>query len=215
MLKFNVPFFGNTPDNTHCSQASLKMILKYFLPDQEFSFEQLDSLTDKQEGKWTWTMRGLLNLKAMGFDIMQFGLFDYERFIEEGDQYLMERYGKEKGEAQISHSDIPHERKAAKEFLKSGINIQKIPKVEDIKHYLDLGYLAYCGVNSKVLNDKEGYVGHAVVIFGYDDDHFFLHDSGLPPKPNREISFEKFRTAWEYPEKNSANLSIFKFIQKA
>ena len=47
MIIRNVPFFPNTADNTHCLQAVLKMILKYFEPQKDYSFEELNILSDK------------------------------------------------------------------------------------------------------------------------------------------------------------------------
>ena len=49
-----VPFYTNTSDDTHCYQAGLKMILKYFIPDKDFSWEELDKFTAKVEDLWTW-----------------------------------------------------------------------------------------------------------------------------------------------------------------
>lgn len=46
MIIQNVPFYSNTPDDTHCFQAVLKMVLKYFQPEKYYSFEQLDKLSD-------------------------------------------------------------------------------------------------------------------------------------------------------------------------
>lgn len=40
-----VPFYPNTPDQTHCVQAGIKIVLKSFLPDRDFSMEELEKLT--------------------------------------------------------------------------------------------------------------------------------------------------------------------------
>lgn len=58
MVNKNIPFYSNTSDDTHCLQACLKMLLKYFYPNEEYSWEELDKLTGKKEGMWTWTMDG-------------------------------------------------------------------------------------------------------------------------------------------------------------
>ena len=42
-----IPFYPN-PDNTHCFQAVIKMILKYYFPKEEYSWKELEKLT----GNW-------------------------------------------------------------------------------------------------------------------------------------------------------------------
>jgi len=44
-----IPFYPN-PDNTHCFQAVIKMILKYYFPKEEYSWKELEKLTGKKEG---------------------------------------------------------------------------------------------------------------------------------------------------------------------
>jgi len=52
-MKTEVPFYPNTEDNTHCLQACLKMVLKYFIQEKEYSYEDLDRVTAKVPGLWT------------------------------------------------------------------------------------------------------------------------------------------------------------------
>ena len=74
MIDYDVQFFSNTSDGTHCFQAALKMILKYFLPNEEYPFGLLDEKTAKVNGLWTWLMAGLLWLKEKGFKIKKIGI---------------------------------------------------------------------------------------------------------------------------------------------
>jgi hypothetical protein len=57
-----VPFFANTPDDTHCFQAVIRGILKYFLPDRKFSWEELDRMSAQKPGMATWPQQMLINL---------------------------------------------------------------------------------------------------------------------------------------------------------
>ena len=79
-----VPFFPNTTDDTHCLQAVLKMVLKYFQPEKNFSFDELDVLSDKVPGKWTWATRALINLHKMGYKLVNMEDFDYQSFSQNG-----------------------------------------------------------------------------------------------------------------------------------
>lgn len=208
----DVPFFANTSDDTHCYQAALKMVLKYFQPKKEYSFAELDKLTAKVEGLWTWPTQGLLYLHTMGFNIVHISDFSIKEFVKHGGTYLIRRYGNEVGKAQIAHSDIPQEQRIYAQYYKLGLHQEKLPTLKEIKKLIDNDYLVICNVNSKMLNQKSGYVGHFVVIFAYNDQELLLHDPGMPPQQNRHVSYSDFLKAWEYPDARSKNILAFRFF---
>lgn len=210
MIKYKVPFYSNTPDNTHCYQAALRMVLKYFLPDKEYSWEELEKFTAKKEGLWTWPTQAHMNLIKMGFDVIDMDDFDSKKFVREGGKYLIEKYGEEVGKKQIIRSDMKQEIKLMKEYETFKKHTMKLPGFEDIKIALRKGYIVICNVNMYALNDKSGYAGHFVVVYGNDDENFYLHDPGLPPSKNRKVSYKQFQKAWDYPDKNARNLTAFK-----
>lgn len=211
MIIKNVPFFSNTPDDTHCVQAAFRMVLKYFFSKKTFNWEKMDQLTGKKKGLWTWPMIGLMNLKKMGFDVLHFTLFDYEKFAKLGDAYLRELNNDNNvTKAQTEHSDLDYERKNALDYSKSKIHKKILPTLEDVKDFLEKGYLLICNVNSKTLSQKEGYIGHSVVIFGYDEKNLYIHDPGLPPLKNRKVSYQIFSKAWEYTNPKQKNIRAFK-----
>ncbi|HET7827350.1 MAG TPA: hypothetical protein VFK97_00585, partial [Candidatus Saccharimonadales bacterium] len=80
-----VPFFANTPDGTHCVQAAFRSMLKYFWPERDFSYDQLDEMSRKLPGKGTWWPALLLELAKLGIDVMDIEPFDYQRFYRDGD----------------------------------------------------------------------------------------------------------------------------------
>lgn len=63
--------------------------------------------------------------------------------------------------------------------------------------------LAMCTANHQVLRGEPGYVGHSVVLKGYDDDGVILHDPGLPPHPDRHITWDAFERAWAHAGEGS------------
>lgn len=69
MYMKNVPFFANTPDDTHCVQASFRIILKYFLPERDFSYDQLDKMSRYRLGKSTWWPPMLLELQKLDLEV--------------------------------------------------------------------------------------------------------------------------------------------------
>lgn len=209
-MKLAIPFYSNTPDDTHCFQACLKMALKYFLPNRDFSWRELDKMSAKKKNLWTWPIAAILNLKKLGFDIIVIENFNYERFANEGEDYLIEKYGKEVAEAQIKHSDIAQERKFARKLIKEFKLIERPAKFTEIKKLISQGYIIICNVNSRILNNKKGYSGHFVVIVGIQDKKIIFHDPGLPASPNRDVSKKTFEKAWAYPSEDAKNIIALK-----
>ena len=210
MKVVNIPFYSNTPDDTHCFQAALKMVLKYFLPAEEFSFERLDEISAKKEGLWTWPLAAALWMQDREFEVVNIEPFDYPRFIEEGGAYLIEEYGQEVGEAQIKHSDIDQERAFSKRFIQR-VKIQKrIPAIDDIRELMEQGFVVIANINSQALDSEEGYTGHFVVITGIDHRSIVLNDPGLPGRESYGVSLKNFEKAWAYPDEKAKNILAFK-----
>lgn len=206
----SIPFYPNTKDDTHCYQAALRMVLKYFFPKRTFSYKQLDRVTEKKEGLWTWPIKGVLALRNMGIDVLDIESFDYEQFIEDPKGYLRREYGEEVAKTQIQHSDVDQAGIDAREAIRV-VSIQKrIPTHDDIHSLLQKGWLLICLVNSQTLNRKKGYIGHFVVVWKYTDDIVFLHDPGLPSRKNRRVSKKVFEEAWAYPNAKAKGIMAFK-----
>ncbi len=208
-----IPFYTNTPDNTHCFQAAIKILAKHFWPAEEYSWEELDKITAKAKDLWTWHMAGVLWLQKKGVEIVDIEIFDYKKFVVEKENYLLSFFGEEAGKEQIKYSDINQELDYARKFQKN-ISIQtRIPMMKDIKELLQNDNLLICCVNAQVLNNKKGYVGHFVVVKGYDDEGLYMHDPGLPAYENRKVDYELFEKAWAYPNEKVKNILAFKLRQ--
>lgn len=201
-----IPFFENTPDDTHCFQASLKMVMGHFLPERDFTWEELEAITAKVERLWTWPLAGLVWLAQNGFDVKNIEVFDYDRFIEVGAQYMFERHGEEVARAQIENSDIDQEVELAKTFIDVVDTTFEIPAVETITDFLRGDWLVIVNVNSRALSGKSGYSGHYVVVKGFDDDTLILNNPGLPGIENQEVPFDVFENAWAYSGDKSKNV---------
>ncbi len=205
-----VPFVPNSEDDLHCFQASYLSIAKYYIPDFGMSWDDWCSVTGYEEGKGTWASAGLLWFKNQGFSVRHISLFDYERFIELGADYLVELVGEEVGNWQIKHTNLPLEIERAKQLLKNSLVEKSEPSLDDIRRYISDGWLVRVLVNSRTLNGKEGYVGHSVVVTDIDDLNVVFHDPGLPPIPNRQVSCELFEKSWAYPSKSNKEMDAIK-----
>lgn len=210
-MDYNVPFFPNSLDGSHCVQASYEMILSYFEPEKDYDFDELDALTGKypRDGS-TWAALGHIWLAGKGYDVRYWTLIDWHRFVTEGYNYLLERFGKEVADWQLKHGDIELERQRAQEALLKVPPIKKEPHMQTIIDFLDDGYLLKCSVNSNKLNDKEGYSGHLVVVKGYTEESLVIHDPGPEPLENRHVPFREFEAAWAYPNSSAKELAAIK-----
>lgn len=205
-----VPFFANLPDGTHCYQAALKMVLTYFT-DKEWSFETLDRLTGKLEGKWTWPTQSFIWLLEKGYEIQLMEEFSYSAFAERGKDYLIEKCGLEVANAQEANSDLPREQKLAEEFLRKGGKIlYQTPRFKDIKNLLNDGYLIICNINANKIVNQPGYSGHFVVPTEVRGENIVFHDPGLPPAPNTKVSKKLFEKGWGYPTEREKNIVAIK-----
>ncbi len=66
--------------------------------------------------------------------------------------------------------------------------------------------MVICNVNANQLNQKAGYVGHFVLVVGFDDDELIFHDPGKPPRPFRKVNSTDFELAWGGPKGQMKNL---------
>lgn len=194
-IDYSVPFFSNTPDDTHCAQATLRMVRKYFEPQLDFTWQELDNASAKSADT-TWRMAGLLWLQENNYDVQVIELFDYTAFGEYGATYLTEFYSPEVAEFEIATGDIPTESLRARTFAKQVTTQKRLPSQLDIERYLEMGYLVQITVNIYRFRGMPGYWGHAVLVKGFDSRGFILHDPGLPAVPNRYIDREMLEAAW-------------------
>jgi len=152
----DVPFYSNTPNDTHCFQAALRMVMKYFWPHRDYSWTQLDKITKKVEGLWTWPIAGVIWLQDRRMEIKIIDVFDRAQFIEKGRSYLISEYGEEVGKLQIQNSNIEQERNLFRKFADKVPAECRIPTIRDIRLLLEEGYLVICNVNSSALKDTMG-----------------------------------------------------------
>lgn len=208
----NIPFFANTGDGTHCFQAALKMALAYFQPDREYSYEELDEITQKVPGKWTWPTAAMLWLMENRFELRLVEEFDYKAFAERGGDYLIDKCGQEVGQVQIENSDVEREQEIAARFVEYAPLEYRVPTTDDIAQYLKENWVVMCNVNSSLLQGRQGYSGHFVIIVDVDDDEVIMHDPGLPPSPNFAVEKKVFEKAWAYPSVSDKNLLAIRIL---
>ncbi len=203
-----VPFYANHEDNMHCMLAVYRSLFDHFL-HRRMSWEELEAFTGYRSGKAAWTLKSLVQFANMDIDIRMVEPFDYSQFSTRGEAYLSEVWPKEKLEWQLKNSNILEITPQIPEFLSKIAYENRAATLEDIDAMLAEGRLVFVTINSKVLNDEEGYADHALLVFDRTDDGYVAHDPGLPPQPNRHISREKLLEAMGGVQ-NAAEVTGFK-----
>lgn len=198
MKPLDVPFVENPDDK--CVPATTGIILAYFMPEKKFTMPELEKLCGYIEGRGTWQTKPLLELHRLGFQVHWIEDFDHEAFAEDPEKYLASILDKEALEYQLKNTDLKLEAERMKEYMELGLPLERRAATdEDIKHFLDDGWLVRLEVNARPLAGRTGYEGHSVVVIGYDDNEVVIHnpDGVDGNKPNQHVSWELLNRAWK------------------
>lgn len=197
-VHYNVPFIENPGDK--CVMAVIGMVLAYFYPEQTYSMPELESLCGYVAGKGTWKAQSMLSMAELGLQTKWIEDFDQRAFVKDPEGYLATILDKESLAWQIANSDLAGEAGRVKRYLDQGLPFeQRIGTREDIKQLLDNGWLVMLDVNENPLSGKDGYIGHVVLVTGYDDKTATIHnpDGNHGNKPNQEVTWELLERAWK------------------
>lgn len=198
MKVLDVPFVAN-PDN-RCVPATTGMILAYFMPEKKYTMEELDELCGYVEGRGTWQAQSLLALHKLGFQVHEIEDFDHEAFANDPVKYLSSILDKEALDYQLKHSDLKLEAARIKEYMDLGLPLERRPATnDDIRRFIDDGWLVRLEVNDRPLAGRTGYNGHSIIVVGYDDNEVTIHnpDGINGNNPNQKASWELLNQAWK------------------
>jgi hypothetical protein len=176
------------------------MILSYFMPEKRFTMADLEKLCGYQKGRGTWMSLFLLNLADMGFQVHSIGDIDNQQFVDDPRKYLRSILDDEAYEWQITHSDLDQEVARTKQCIARGLPHDKRKSTtDDIRYFLDDGWLVKLAINARTLSGKSGYDGHSVLVVGYTNDEIIIHnpDGDSGNKPNQHVAWDLFTKAWD------------------
>lgn len=201
MKTLKVPFVGNAENpSDRCVPAVLAMVLGYFMPERTFAKAEIEQMCGYIPGKATWKTQLLLSLDELGFLTWWIEDFDHHKFVANPEGYLATILDKEALDWQVKNSDLPKEAERMRQYLDRGLPLkQRKGTRQDIKDFLDDGWLVMLEVNENVIADKPGYLGHVVLVIGYDDKNVTIHnpDGNNGNKPNQVISWKLLEKAWK------------------
>lgn len=195
------PFVPNSDDNVHCVNAVYRMLFLHYF-NQEYTWEQIDTLTHAVKGKGTWTVPGDIELSKRGVAVLNIEPIDYERLHKEGPAYLGEVVGDKAATYYFERSNLAEIIPLIPKFLSSVTHETRRPTEEEVLGYLKAGKLVATEVNASLLNNTPGFNLHLILLYDFDGKHILLHDPGLPPMPSRKLTIEEFKNCWSYPGSN-------------
>ena len=103
-MMLEIPFCKNSGDGKQCMQAAMQCVLKYFL-NKDYSLGELDKLTKRKAGLWTWISQMALALHDLGLDIKLYSKTDLEPFLE-GEPFIRKHFGADAGKI-LKFADLP------------------------------------------------------------------------------------------------------------
>lgn len=201
MKPLPVPLVGN-PENPSdkCVPAVVAMVLAYFMPESIFSSGEIDALCGYETGKGTWKAQLMLSLHDLGFETQWIEDFDHHKFVTNPERYLATILNKEALDWQIENSNLTLEAKRVQQYIDKGLPLeQRKGTKEDIANLLNDGWLVMLEVNENIIAGIPGYLGHVVLVIGYDENTVTIHnpDGNNGNKPNQVLSWELLEKAWK------------------
>lgn len=201
MKVYSVPFVGNdTNPSDKCVPAVVAMILAYFMPERQFTLQEVEKLCGYVPGKGTWKTQLLLSLNELGFQTQWIEEFDHRKFAHNPEGYLATILDKEALDWQIKNSNLSLEAGRIKQYLAKGLPLEHRKGTrQDIKDFLDNDWLVMLEVNENVIAGIPGYLGHVVLVVGYDENNVTIHnpDGNNGNRPNQVITWELLEEAWK------------------
>ena len=200
-----IPFYANKKDNLHCFGACVKSALKYFFPKKNYTWKEINEITQKRPGFTPWSMAGLVYFAKHGIEVKVIDPFSYQKFAKKGLNFLKKILGEKEFNKDFNADKkiFLQAEKSVKELVKNPKIkvIKKIATFKDIKKAFKNYDVVMVGVNAKMLYNQKGTTNHIVIILEIQKNNIILHDSGLPPHRAVKISLKNFKKAFLYNER--------------
>ncbi len=195
-------FVSNTNDDLHCYQACYKMIYDFFTGNN-ITIKEAELATGFILGKQTWPYQGMIGFADSNLPVISIEDFPIEHFINNPYEAL-KIYTNENMLAVddiMKNSDISEAQRSIKKYMcHENITVEnRIPEFYDIESLIKDSYMIITNVNSRILNDKDGYCGHFIIIDSFYSEGVVVHNPGLPPYYAQKVPYEKFNRSWMFP----------------
>lgn len=190
-----VPFYENNGDGKQCMQVAMKSVLKYFL-DRDYSLKELDKLTGRKTGLWTWTCQVVIVLHDLGLKVKYYSTTDLESYLE-GEPFFRKHFGKDADKI-LKFTDMPVVMNSIRKLMEYNIFEKRKLSFDEIESHIEQGHVPLMLIDSnKIVGREDFFTGHFVAVTGFDDQNVFYHEPGPHnPEKNKSVPKSTFVEAW-------------------
>ncbi|MBW2966791.1 hypothetical protein KY342_06840 [Candidatus Woesearchaeota archaeon] len=195
--KLEIPFYRQSSSG-NCMQTQVKMALKYYYPEKDFSFEELDKLSGRTPGKWTWTSQLLPVLIDNNLDAYYYSTTPYNEIKQRGEEFILEYYGQRDGQVMIDHTNFESLYSSIDKLNNNKKFFQEKLDFSEIENEFKKGHIIILIIDKNVLFNRQGsYAGHGITITSINQTHISIHDSS--GTQNLLTTKEQLIKAWNAP----------------
>jgi predicted peroxiredoxin len=140
------------------------MVLKHF--GKEIPYSELESLSGKKKDKVLYTIQIATVAASLGFEVKFFS----KKIGFNEENLNLDFYKKYSSEDERSFNEKLFDAK------KAGVEIkERSLELKEFLSYLDMNSVIIVLLDWNIINKKEGYQGHFVVLTGYDKENIYLN----------------------------------------
>ncbi|HWZ82459.1 MAG TPA: hypothetical protein VNW47_07540 [Terriglobales bacterium] len=199
MIERTPPFFGNKPDDNHCVQAAVLIVLNTLGFNKGWRF--VEECTGYEDRRWTWYPTAAVAMNHLVPGTKVISTMDYRQFAARGEEFFREHNINQPGwfDIQKEHASegFRNEQTAAKTLIAAGhfeLRRLTLPNVERLL----IDYFLIALVDSGLLAREGSTSAHSVVVYASEGDVFVLHDPGLPRRPALRVEKSVFMAAFKH-----------------
>lgn len=173
---------------TSCMQAQMTMVLNYY--GNNYTLEDMEKISKRKQGKWTWTSQVFQILDKQGLDVEYYSTTPYFKINKSN---LKEIYGEDANTIEsVTDWELFYE---SIEFLKNNDNYyDKKLSWDKVEEFYKKGYLLIMIIDLNELYGRSGYGGHGVTITSINETYVTFHNS--IGTANQKVEKELFIKAW-------------------
>jgi hypothetical protein len=195
----DIPYHDN-PNNA-CALACYTMVAKFLLPEENVTFEELGIISDWKSGYVVWAFNAWNYLLGKNISIIDYDSYDYRLMVKKGFDALQESVPPKEFDYIKSNTFEPNSLIDSISLCldnESFTYVQRKPNWDDVLREFSKPGICDITLNSSILNNKEGFVGHRVVLIDISSTHITFHDPNLDGSgAYRKEAIELFRKAFE------------------
>lgn len=192
--RLEIPFIKSR--GFECGQACASMIVKYYFPDFEPDFDEINKIIHHKKDTYTFPPQLSILLDHFGIKSKVFSSDDIKRSDEDHDQFKR-WYGKD-FEHETKNIDLNNFDWMVDEMRRKNLFTLKTIKFEELLELFHQGSLVGIPIDWNTLVNKNGpYEGHFILISGVENGDILIHDPDIGP--HQKYSKEQLKKAWQHP----------------